>query len=146
VKLKDKEGNCTMTISLKNSKHIALGLAMISGLGFAAPVATTQAAFAHHTDQATYYNQYPTYYSCSKYYGDFWGYSFGYYKGSDITARLQGHDGYDGYDYGNVWYYGYYPDDEYWYFYNSQPNYVQYSKDDYQYRCFLPSYQGHQGY
>jgi hypothetical protein len=131
---KDTEGSRTMNLSGKSIKHIILGLAMCSSAALVAPVSATQAASTHY--------DYPSYYKCGGYHGTYWGYTYGYYKGDDISSRLQGHDGWDDYDYGSYWYKGYYPDDEYWYFYSSEPSYTWRSHDGYQYRCFVP----HDGY
>ena len=95
-----------------------------------APISATHAAPARY--------QHFTYLPCSSYHGSYWGYSYGYYNGADITSRLEGQDGYDGYDYRSVWYKGYYPDDEYWYFFSDEPGYFWRHYGNYTYRCFAP--------
>jgi hypothetical protein len=121
-----------MAISGKNIKRFMLGLALCGSLGLGAPAIHTQIASAHSA------SSHPSYYSCSKYYSSYWGYSYGYYKGTDITDSLQNHEGYDGYNYGTKWYQGYYPDAQYWYFYNYQPAYSYKYYNSYKYRCFTP--------
>ena len=119
-----------MQLSRKSIKHLILGLAACGSLAMAAPMSATHAAPARY--------QHATYFPCSSYHGSYWGYSYGYYNGADITFRLQGQDGYDGYDYGTVWYRGYYPDDEYWTFFSAEPTYYDHHYDGFQYRCFAP--------
>jgi hypothetical protein len=128
-----------MAISGKNIKRLMLGLALCGSLGLGAPAIHTQVASAHSA------SSHPSYYSCSKYYSSYWGYSYGYYKGTQVTNDLQNHEGYDGYDYGTKWYQGYYPDAQYWYFYNYQPAYSYKYYNSYKYRCFTP-YQPSQSY
>ena len=119
-----------MNLERNRITRFVLGLAVSSSLLLAAPLSATRAATAHY--------QHPTYYACGGYHGSHWGYAYGYYNGVDITARLQGQDGYDGYDYGSVWYRGYYPDDEYFNFFSSEPEYYVRHYGSFEYRCFAP--------
>jgi hypothetical protein len=122
-----------MTLVLTNVKRIIAVLAMCSTVALAIATPATPAAHA-----ATTLRQSLHYLPCGSYHGNYWGYSYGYYKGDDITNRLQDQDGYDGYDYGSVWYKGYYPDEEYFYFFSYQPSYFWHTYGDYRYRCFAP--------
>ena len=121
-----------MAISSKSIKRLMIGLALCGSLGLGAPAIHTQVASAHGAAS------HPSYYYCSKYYSSYWGYSYGYYKGTYVTNDLENHDNYDGYNYGSKWYLGYYPDDNYWTFYNNQPAYVYKYYNSYKYRCFDP--------
>lgn len=121
-----------MAISGENFKRFMLGLAMCGSLGLAVPTVHTQVASARSD------SSHPSYYYCSKYYSSYWGYAYGYYKGTDITNTLENQNGYDGYNYGTKWYQGYYPDAQYSYFYNYQPAYVYKYSYGYKYRCFTP--------
>ena len=119
-----------MQLSRNSIKRLILGLAVCGSLAMSAPISATHAAPARY--------QHFTYLPCSSYHGSYWGYSYGYYNGADITSRLEGQDGYDGYDYRSVWYKGYYPDDEYWYFFSDEPGYFWRHYGNYTYRCFAP--------
>jgi hypothetical protein len=131
----------TVTSISRSIKRLVLGLITCGVVALGAPAVNPMVASAHTAAS------HPSYYSCSKYYSNYWGYSYGFYRGSDITDRLSSHDGYDGYDYGSLsykWYLGYYPDDQYWFFYNYQPKYIYKYYNSYKYRCFDP-YQASQG-
>ena len=121
-----------MGISGENIKRAILGFAICGSLGLSVPAIRTQIASAQTA------SSHPSYYYCSKYYSSYWGYAYGFYKGTDITNDLQNHEGYDGYNYGTRWYQGYYPDPQYWYFYNTQPAYTYKYYNSYKYRCFTP--------
>jgi hypothetical protein len=121
-----------MALFEKRITRVVLGLALCLIQGLSAPATHPQTAAAHSA------TAHPSYYVCSKYYSSYWGYSFGYYKGTEVTDELQSHDGYDGYNYGTKWYLGYYPDSQYWTFYNEQPAYVYKYYNSYKYRCFTP--------
>jgi hypothetical protein len=116
----------------RSIKRLVLGLITCGVVALGAPSINTTVASTHTAAS------HPSFYSCSKYYSAYWGYSYGFYKGTDITDRLQSQDGYDGYDYGAKWYMGYYPDDQYWFTYNYQPKFVYKTYNSYKYRCFDP--------
>jgi hypothetical protein len=126
-----KKRKSIMSLIGRNIKRAILGLALCSGLGMGAPGLSAQVVSAHSA-------AHPSYYSCSKYYSNYWGYSYGFYKGTEVTNELDNHDGYDGYNYGTKWYQGYYPDAEYWNFYDSEPHYMYKYYNGYKYRCFAP--------
>jgi hypothetical protein len=126
-----------MTLFPKRIKNLILGLAVGGSLALAAPLS------ASHASPASF--RHPGFYPCSRYTGSYWGYSYGYYNGGYVMSVLEGHQGYGGYNYGSVWYRGYYPDSWYWNFYNSWPTTYVTQFDNFQYHCFAPQGQLPQG-
>jgi hypothetical protein len=125
-----------MTLFGKRIKNLVLGLAVCSSLALAAPLSATHAAPAHF--------QHPFSYPCPNYHGSYWGYSYGYYNGGYVMSILDSRQGYNGYNYGSVWYRGYYPNSWYWNFYNSWPTTTVSQLGNVQYRCFAPQIQAQQ--
>jgi hypothetical protein len=124
-----------MKLSRDRIKRSILGLATLSSLAVGV-TAAVPGAHAASPQRHVHTFEHPDFYRCGSYQGAYWGYSYGYYHGSDVDGRLS-----DGYDDGDYWYRGYYPDDEYAYVFGSDtPKYVQYYDEgnDVTYRCFVP--------